>query len=156
MNSRRSFVSSAVIAATATSLGAATSKSKSASKLQFIASASAPKAIGPYSQAVRSGNDVYLSGQIALDPATGNLVAGDFTAQARRVFDNLKAVLTEAGGDFKNVVKATVYLSDLNNFQTLNAIYAEYFGEHKPARSTVGVAALPRGALVEIDLIAVI
>ena len=155
MNSRRSFLSSAVIATTATSLAAATTKSKPA-KLQFITSASAPKAIGPYSQAVRSGNDVYLSGQIALDPATGNLVTGDFTAQARRVFDNLKAVLNEAGGDFKNVVKATVYLSDLSNFQTLNAIYAECFGEHKPARSTVGVAALPRGAMVEIDLIAVI
>lgn len=156
MNSRRSFLSSAVIATTATSLGAATGKSRSPSKLQFITSASAPKAIGPYSQAVRSGNDVYLSGQIALDPATGNLVTGDFTAQAHRVFDNLKAVLTEAGGDFKNVVKATVYLSDVSNFQTLNAVYAEYFGEHKPARSTVGVAALPRGAMVEIDLIAVI
>jgi reactive intermediate/imine deaminase len=155
MNSRRSFLSSAVIATTATSLAAATTKSKPA-KLQFITSAAAPKAIGPYSQAVRSGNDVYLSGQIALDPATGNLVTGDFTAQARRVFDNLKAVLTEAGGEFKNVVKATVYLSDLSNFQALNAIYAEYFGDHKPARSTVGVAALPRGAMVEIDLIAVI
>ena len=105
---------------------------------------------------MRSGNDVYLSGQIALDPATGNLVTGDFTAQARRVFDNLKAVLKEAGGDFGNVVKTTVYLPDLSNFQTLNAIYAEYFGDHKPARSTVGVAALPRGAMVEIDLIAVI
>ncbi len=139
----------------ATSLGAATTQSKTA-KLQIIASASAPKPIGPYSQAVRSGNDVYLSGQIALDPATGNLVTGDFTAQAHRVFNNLKAVLNEAGGDFKNVVKATVYLSDLNNFQTLNAIYAEVFGDHKPARSTVGVAALPRGAMVEIDLIAVI
>ena len=154
MNSRRAFVSSAVLAtAAATTLGASTTKK---SKLQFIASANAPKAIGPYSQAVRSGNEVYASGQIALDPATGNLVTGDFSAQARRVFDNLKAVLNEAGGDFRNVVKATVYLSDLNNFQTLNAIYAEYFGEHKPARSTVGVSALPRGAAVEIDLVAVI
>lgn len=156
MNSRRSFLTSAaVIATTATSLGAATTQAKS-SKLQLITSPAAPKAIGPYSQAVRSGSDLYLSGQIALDPATGNLVAGDFTAQARRVFDNLKAVLNEAGGGFENAVKATVYLTDLNNFQTLNAIYAEYFGEHKPARSTVGVAALPRGAMVEIDLIAVI
>ena len=81
---------------------------------------------------------------------------GDFTAQARRVLDNLKAVVSEAGGGFQNVVKATVYLTDVNNFQTLNAIYAEYFGDHKPARSTVGVAALPKGAMVEIDLIAVI
>jgi len=153
MNSRRAFVSSAVLAAATTSLPAATTRK---SKLQYIASPSAPKAIGPYSQAVRSGSEVYASGQIALDPDTGNLIQGDFTAQARRVFENLKAVLKEAGGDFGNVVKTTVYLSDLTNFQTLNAIYAEYFGDHKPARSTVGVAALPRGAAVEIDLVAVI
>ena len=152
MNSRRSFLSSAAIAAAATSVGAATTQSK----LQSITSTSAPKPIGPYSQAIRSGHDVYLSGQIALDPSTGNLVQGDFTAQARRVLDNLKAVVSEAGGGFQNVVKATVYLTDVNNFQTLNAIYAEYFGDHKPARSTVGVAALPKGAMVEIDLIAVI
>ncbi|SRR6266480_5261619 len=154
MNSRRSFLSSAgVIAAAATGLGAATTKK---SKFQFIASANAPKPIGPYSQGVRSGSEVYLSGQIGLDPATGNLVAGDFSAQARRVLDNLKAVLSEVGGDFHNVVKATVYVTDLANFPTLNTIYGEYFGEHKPARSTVGVAALPKSALVEIDLIAVI
>jgi reactive intermediate/imine deaminase len=129
-------------------------KSKKQS-IQFIASAAAPKAIGPYSQAVRAGNTLYASGQIPLDPATGNLVEGDFTAQARRVLENLKAVLHEAGADFRDVVKATVYLPDLGNFQTLNTIYGEYFGDHKPARSTVGVAALPRGAMVEIDLVAV-
>jgi 2-iminobutanoate/2-iminopropanoate deaminase len=124
--------------------------------MDYIATTGAPQAIGPYSQAVRIGNVVYTSGQIALDPATGNLLDGNFEVQARRVFDNLRAVLQEAGGDFKNVARATVYLLDLANFQALNAIYAEYFGDHKPARSTVGVAQLPRGAAVEIDLIAVL
>ncbi|HEV8660905.1 MAG TPA: RidA family protein [Thermoanaerobaculia bacterium] len=158
MSTRREFLATAVaVAATATSVRAATkpmTKSKKQS-IQFIASAAAPKAIGPYSQAVRAGNTLYASGQIPLDPATGNLVEGDFTAQARRVLENLKAVLHEAGADFRDVVKATVYLPDLGNFQTLNTIYGEYFGDHKPARSTVGVAALPRGAMVEIDLVAV-
>ena len=124
--------------------------------MDFIATNDAPHAIGPYSQAVRSGNMLFLSGQIPLDPKSGNLIEGDFSAQSRRVFDNLRAVLKAAGADFRNVTRATVYLTDLNNFQTLNAIYGEYFGSHKPARSTVGVAQLPRGAAVEIDLIAVI
>ena len=122
--------------------------------MDFIATNDAPHAIGPYSQAVRSGNLLFLSGQIPLDPKSGNVIEGDFSAQSRRVFDNLRAVLKAAGADFRNVTRATVYLTDLNNFQTLNAIYAEYFGSHKPARSTVGVAQLPRGAAVEIDLIA--
>ncbi len=124
--------------------------------MDFIATKEAPHAIGPYSQAVRSGNTLYLSGQIALDPASGNLIEGDFASQARRVFDNLRAVLRASGADFHNVVRATVYLTDLGNFQALNSIYGQYFGDHKPARSTVGVAQLPRGAAVEIDLIAVI
>ena len=124
--------------------------------MDFIATNDAPHAIGPYSQAVRSGNLLFLSGQIPLDPKSGNLIEGDFSAQSRRVFDNLRAVLKAAGADFGNVTRATVYLTDLNNFQTLNSIYGEYFGNHKPARSTVGVAQLPRGAAVEIDLIAVI
>lgn len=124
--------------------------------MDFIATKDAPQAIGPYSQAVRSGNTLYLSGQIALDPASGNLIEGDFATQARRVFDNLRAVLRASGADFKNVARATVYLTDLGNFQSLNSIYGQYFGDHKPARSTVGVAQLPRGAEVEIDLIAVI
>lgn len=122
--------------------------------MDFVASKQAPKAIGPYSQAVKANGFVFTSGQIALDPASGNLVEGDFSAQARRVFENLKAVLTEAHTDFSRVVKATVYLTDLGDFQTLNTIYAEYFGDHKPARTTVGVAQLPRGSKVEIDLIA--
>jgi 2-iminobutanoate/2-iminopropanoate deaminase len=124
--------------------------------MDFIATKDAPHAIGPYSQAVRSGNTLYLSGQIALDPTSGNLIEGDFAAQSRRVFENLRAVLRASGADFKNVVRATVYLTDLGNFQSLNSIYGQYFGDHKPARSTVGVAQLPRGAAVEIDLIAVI
>jgi 2-iminobutanoate/2-iminopropanoate deaminase len=122
--------------------------------MDFVATDSAPKAIGPYSQALKAGGLVYTSGQIALDPATGNLVTDSFEAQARRVFQNLEGVLRAAGTDFSRVVKATVYLTDLANFQVLNAIYAEVFGDHKPARSTVGVAQLPKGAAVEIDVIA--
>jgi len=124
--------------------------------MHFIATKNAPHAIGPYSQAVRAGNVLYLSGQIPLDPVSGNLVQGDFAVQARRVLENLRAVLKESGAEFQHVVKATVYLTDIGNFPTLNSIYAEYFGEHKPARSTVGVAQLPRGAAVEIDLIALV
>ncbi|MCU1244362.1 MAG: tdcF [Acidobacteria bacterium] len=122
--------------------------------MDFIATTDAPAAIGPYSQAVKAHGILYTSGQISLDPATGNLVEGDFAAQVRRVFENLKAVLAEGGSSFDRVFKATVYVTDLGNFQTLNAIYAEYFGEHKPARTTVQVSALPKGSLVEIDLIA--
>ncbi|HEV2720588.1 MAG TPA: RidA family protein [Thermoanaerobaculia bacterium] len=124
--------------------------------MDYIATNDAPKAIGPYSQAVRAGNLLFLSGQIPLDPATGELVQGDFAAQARRVFDNLAAVLASAGATFAHVTRATVYLTDLGNFQALNGIYAEVFGAHKPARSTVGVASLPKGATVEIDLIAMV
>lgn len=122
--------------------------------MDYVATDDAPKAIGPYSQAVISGGIVYTSGQISLDPATGNLVEGDFEAQAHRVFRNLEAVLREAGSDFSRVLRATVYLTDLANFQTLNTIYGQYFGDHKPARTTVGVAQLPKGSAVEIDLIA--
>ena len=122
----------------------------------IINSDQAPKAIGPYSQAILAGNVMYTSGQIALDPATGALVEGDFSAQVHRVFNNLKAVLAAGGATFANVVKATVYLTDLANFATLNEIYASYFGDTKPARTTVGVAQLPKGGLVEIDLIAIL
>ena len=124
--------------------------------MDYVATTKAPKAIGPYSQAVKVNGVLYTSGQIALDPATGNLVEGDFAAQARRVFENLAGVLREAKTDFQHVAKANVFLADLANFQTLNTIYAEYFGDHKPARTTVGVSQLPRGAQVEIDLIAVV
>lgn len=122
--------------------------------MDFVATDAAPKAIGPYSQAVIAGGLVYTSGQIALDPASGNLVTDSFEAQVRRVFQNLDAVLRGAGTGFGRVVKATVFLTDLANFQAMNSIYAEVFGEHKPARTTVGVSQLPKGAAVEIDLIA--
>jgi len=124
--------------------------------MEFIATPNAPAAIGPYSQGVVSHHVLYTSGQVALDPATGNIVDGDFSKQARRVFDNLSAVLTAAGTSFGNVLKATVYVTDLTNFGTLNTIYEEYFGSHKPARTTVQVSGLPKGALVEIDFIAVV
>jgi len=122
--------------------------------IRFHATPEAPQAIGPYSQAVSSGDFLYTSGQIALDPATGELVGGDFEAQARRVFTNLEAVLASAGCRFADVVKATVYLADMADFAVLNRIYAEAFADHKPARSTVQAAALPKAARVEIDLIA--
>jgi len=124
--------------------------------METIHSDDAPKAIGPYSQAVKAGNVIYTSGQVSLDPKTGQLVTGDFAAQARRVFDNLAAVLRAGGADFRNVAKANVYLVNLADFDTLNAIYAEYFGDHKPARTTVQVAGLPKKAALEIDLIAVL
>ena len=122
--------------------------------MDYVATNDAPKAIGPYSQAVKASGIVYTSGQIPLDPATGELVQGDFDAQVKRVFENLKAVLAEAGSDLSRVLKATVYLTSMSDFAAMNAIYASYFGDHKPARTTVAVAALPKGAPVEIDLVA--
>lgn len=116
-----------------------------------IATPHAPQAIGTYSQAIRAGNTVYLSGQIPLDPATGELVTGDMEAQVRRVFDNLLAVARAAGGDLSHVVKLTVYLTDLAHFALVNRVMAEYFSQPYPARAAVGVAALPRGAAVEMD-----
>ena len=111
----------------------------------------APAAIGPYSQAVRRGDSVYLSGQIALDPNSGLLVEGDIDAQARRAFDNLKAVCEAAGGSLDDVVRLGLYLTDLGNFPRANEIMQEYFKAPYPARSTVGVASLPRGAEFEIE-----
>ena len=122
---------------------------------QIIASPDAPKAIGPYSQAVRCGNTVYFSGQTPIDPATGALVAGDITAQARRVFENLKAVGEAAGGSFAQVARVGIYLTDLANFAAVNAVMKEYFAEPFPARSTIGVASLPMNAQVEVDMILV-
>jgi reactive intermediate/imine deaminase len=118
-----------------------------------ISTPEAPAAIGTYSQAVRAGDTVYLSGQIPLDPKTMQLVEGGFEAQARRVFENLRAVCRAAGGDFGNVVRVTVYLTDLGNFAKVNEVMATYFREPYPARAAVGVAALPRGAAVEIDAV---
>ncbi|MBK7659272.1 MAG: RidA family protein [Betaproteobacteria bacterium] len=117
-----------------------------------IASAGAPAAIGPYSQAIRAGDTVWLSGQIPLDPRTMQLVDG-FEAQAERVFDNLEAVCREAGGGFDDVVRVTIYLTDLANFAKVNEAMAARFREPHPARVTVGVASLPRGAQVEIDAV---
>jgi reactive intermediate/imine deaminase len=116
-----------------------------------IATTNAPQAIGTYSQAIRAGSTVYLSGQIPLDPASGELVSGDMEAQVRRVFENLEAVARAAGGDLSHVVKLTVYLTDLAHFALVNRVMAEYFGQPYPARAAVGVAALPRGAAVEVD-----
>ena len=122
---------------------------------QPVHSDSAPKAIGPYSQAVRSGNTLYLSGQTPLDPATGEMVPGGIDAQATRVFENLKAVLAAADTSFDDVVRVAIYMTDLGNFGIVNEVMKKYFSEPYPARSTIGVAALPRGAAVEIDVIAV-
>lgn len=113
----------------------------------------APAAIGSYSQAIRNGNLVFLSGQIPLDPATMEIVDGDFEARARRVFDNLRAVAEAAGGNLDQVVKLTVYLTDLENFAAVNKVMAEYFDEPYPARAALGVAALPKGADVEAEAI---
>lgn len=114
----------------------------------------APKAIGPYSQAVLAGDLVFISGQIPLDPATGHLVAGDFPAEVERMLANVDAVLLAAGCDRSRVVKATVFVTDLSLFATLNDIYGRFFGDHRPARAVVQVSALPRGARVEMEAVA--
>ena len=116
----------------------------------------APAAIGPYSQAVRMGNLLFCSGQIPLDPATGELVTGDVAAQTRQVFANLGAVLAQAGAGFEHVARTTVYLADMGDFAAMNAVYATFFSTPAPARSTIQAAGLPRNARVEIDVIAVL
>jgi 2-iminobutanoate/2-iminopropanoate deaminase len=121
---------------------------------QAISSLDAPKAIGPYSQAVRAGQLLFVSGQVPLDPATGQIVSGDIAAQTRRVFDNLGAVLKAGGRSFADVVRTTVFLADMNDFATVNEVYGTYFSEPYPARATVQVARLPKDARVEIDVIA--
>ena len=118
-----------------------------------ISTTEAPAAIGTYSQAVRAGDTVYLSGQIPLDPATMKLVEGSFEDRVRRVFDNLRAVCRAAGGDFDRVARVTVYLTDLGNFAKVNEVMSTYFAQPYPARAAIGVASLPRGALVEIDAV---
>lgn len=123
--------------------------------LRTIATPDAPAAIGPYSQAVVCGNLLFTSGQIPLKP-DGQLLQGGIKEQAEQVFKNLEAVLTAAGSSFGQVIKATVFLKDMNQFAELNEVYASYFGEHKPARSTVEVARLPRDVLVEIELVSAI
>jgi len=119
-----------------------------------VSTEKAPKAIGPYEQAIKVGEFIYASGQIPLDPKTGNVVEGGIAVQTRQVMENLKAVLEAAGSSFDRAVKTTVFLKNIGDFAAMNEVYAEYLGKAKPARSTVAVADLPRGALVEIDLIA--
>ena len=126
------------------------------SDMEVITSKDAPKAIGPYSQAIKMGNFIYTSGQIGLSPVTNTLAGDDIVSQTRQALDNLKAVLTEAGSDMAHVVKVTVYLKDLNDYGKVNDIYKDYFPEIKPARSAVQVARLPKDALVEIECVAVI
>jgi len=119
----------------------------------IISTPHAPQAIGTYSQAVKCGSTVYVSGQIPLDPATATLVSGDMEAQIRRVFDNLNAIITAAGGNFAQVAKLNVFLTDLGHFALVNKIMSEYFHEPYPARAAIGVAALPKGAQVEMDCV---
>jgi 2-iminobutanoate/2-iminopropanoate deaminase len=122
--------------------------------MRFHHTDKAPQAIGPYSQSVEVDGWLYTSGQVGIDPATAELVPGGFEAQARQTLKNLAAVLASAGCTFANVVKSTVFVTDLKDFQILNTLYAEAMGGHRPARSTVQVAALPKNALVEMDLVA--
>lgn len=123
---------------------------------QIIHTDKAPAAIGPYSQAVRAGNTVYLSGQIPLDPGTGLVVEGGIDAQARRAFDNLVAVCDAAGGSLEKIVRLGLYLTDLSEFATVNAVMGEYFNAPFPARSTIEVSGLPRGVLFEVDAVMVL
>jgi 2-iminobutanoate/2-iminopropanoate deaminase len=123
--------------------------------MRIIATDGAPKAIGPYSQAVAAGELIFCAGQVALDPASGASVTGDVTAQTERVLDNLSAVLSAAGSDLQHVVKTTVYLTDFNDFAAMNEAYAKRFGDHRPARATIGVSALPKGLRVEIECVAI-
>ena len=121
---------------------------------QSISSDGAPKAIGPYSPAVRAGQLLFVSGQVPIDPATGEIVAGDIAAQTRRALDNIGALLTAAGRSFGDVVRTTVFLADMNDFGAMNQVYGQYFSQPYPARATVQVARLPKDSRVEIDVIA--
>lgn len=125
-------------------------------KHQVIHTDNAPKAIGPYSQAVKAGNMLFVSGQVPFVPETMEIVEGDVKAQTAQSLKNLQAILKEAGADFSNVVKTTVFIKDMNEFAQINEVYAEYFGENKPARACVEVARLPKDVKVEIELIAVL
>ena len=121
---------------------------------EFIYTKSAPEPIGPYSQAIKSGNFIFSSGQIPIDPATGNIVAGDVKNQTRQTLENIKAILNASGSDISKVVKVTLYLKNIGDFGAVNEVYAEYFGESKPARATLEAARLPKDVLIEIDVIA--
>ena len=121
---------------------------------QAVSSPDAPKAIGPYSPAVRAGQLLFVSGQVPIDPATGQMIDGDIAAQTRRVFENIGALLTAGGRSFADVARTTVFLADMNDFAAMNEVYGQYFSEPYPARATVQVARLPKDARVEIDVIA--
>ncbi len=123
---------------------------------EIISTDAAPRAVGPYSQAMRAGGFLFLSGQIALDPRSGQLVGGDIKQQTRRMLENVKALLQAAGSSLNRVVKCTVFLADMNDFGAMNEEYGSFFQEEPPARTTVAASRLPRGALVEIDVIAVV
>ena len=157
---RRKLVAASVLAAAGCAVvpGAAFSQTSSTAQRKnmartIISTPKAPAAIGTYSQAVKVGSTVYVSGQIPLDPATGQLVEGAFEVHVRRVFDNLKAIIEAAGGTFAHVVKLNVFVTDLANFATLNKVMGDYFKEPYPARAAIQVAALPRGATVEMDCV---
>lgn len=124
--------------------------------MRTIATPDAPRAIGPYSQAMLTGGHVYTAGQIALDPVSMELVQGDVAEQTERVMRNLRAILEAAGSGMSSIIKTTVYLIDMGDFAAMNDVYARHLGDHRPARSTVAVAALPKGARVEIDAIALL
>jgi 2-iminobutanoate/2-iminopropanoate deaminase len=123
---------------------------------EAVKTENAPKAIGPYQQAIKANGFIYTAGQIPIDPKTANLVEGDISTQTRQVLENLKAVLEAGGSALDRVVKATVFLKNMADFTAMNEVYAQYLGSAKPARSTVAVAELPRGALIEIDLVALV
>jgi 2-iminobutanoate/2-iminopropanoate deaminase len=124
--------------------------------LDVVTTGGAPKAIGPYSQAIATDGFIFTAGQVALDPATGELVVGGIADQTTRALENLRAVLTAAGSSPSQVIKTTVFLVDMADFGAMNEVYGRFFGDHRPARSTVAVAGLPRGALVEIEVIATV
>jgi len=125
-------------------------------KLEVIHTSKAPAAVGPYSQAIKAGNFIYISGQIPMDPAKGELVKTSIEAETKQCLENAKAVLNEAGATFEDVVKVTVFIKDMNQFGQINAVYGEYFTSHKPARACVEVARLPLDVNVEIEMIAVV
>ena len=122
--------------------------------LSAVSTGLAPQALGPYSQAIRAGQFLFVSGQVPIDPATGNLVVGDIGEQTRRVFENIRAILTAGGASFQQVVRTTVYLADLNEFAAMNEVYGTFFTPPQPARSTIEAARLPRDARIEVDVIA--
>ena len=122
--------------------------------MKKISTVNAPAAVGPYSQAIKVGDLIFTSGQLALDPATGELVNDEIEKATRRSLDNVKAILDDAGSSLEKVVKATIFLSDMGNFGKVNEVYAEYFSDHKPARSCIEVAKLPKDALIEIEVVA--